>query len=428
MIKEFYVSQLHMILAFSKAIDLIDHSLANHHNKVAYIAYNIAVELGLPISQQNELIIAGLLHDSGALSLSERLGALEFELQNPHKHSEAGYQLLKNFEPFHSIASLIRFHHVNWEDGKGSRFMEHPVPINSHILHLADRVSVLMKNNKDILGEVDEICEQIKKFSGSMFIPEFVDAFAKLSKKEYFWFDLNSYSLTPLLSYKLSREPRELNLSELRELANVFCHVIDFRSRFTATHSNGVATCSGELARLVGFSEAECDMIRISGYLHDLGKLTVPAEILEKPSKLSESEFNIIKSHTFYTYRILQNVSNLGTISAWAAYHHERLDGTGYPFHQGDRELSLGSKIVAVADVFTALTEDRPYRKGMEPSKAIEILENMVNISALDSNVVRILKLHYDEINAVREMTQAKAYENYEEFSQKIEYTFKKIF
>jgi len=158
--------------------------------------------------------------------------------------------------------------------------------------------------------------------------------------------------------------------------------------------------------------------MKIAGYLHDLGKLAVPSEILEKPAKLTEDEFNIIKSHPFYTYRILETISDLDVINIWASFHHERLEAKGYPFHNKGEDLSLGSRIMAIADVFTAITEDRPYRKKMTSDEALQVLREMAENSTLDSNLVSTLRLHYDEVNSLRIAAQAAASKECQEFWQ----------
>src|SRR5690606_8284531 len=114
-----------------------------------------------------------------------------------------------------------------------------------------------------------------------------------------------------------------LNLDELIKLSEVFAYIIDFRSPFTANHSLGVAQVARKLAELAGFSENECKMMLIAGYLHDIGKLAISNEILEKPEKLETDEFNIIKSHVFYTYRTLESIKEFETINIWASLHHE---------------------------------------------------------------------------------------------------------
>jgi len=113
----------------------------------------------------------------------------------------------------------------------------------------------------------------------------------------------------------------------------------------------------------------------------------------------------------------------LDVINTWASFHHERLNGKGYPFHYKGEDLSLGSRIMAVADVSTAITEDRPYRKGMASNEALQVLGQMAGDSVLDSNAVSSLRLHYDEINSIRIVAQAAVSKEYQEFGQQIHCT-----
>ena len=105
--------------------------------------------------------------------------------------------------------------------------------------------------------------------------------------------------------------------------------------------------------------------MRAAGYLHDLGKIAVPSRILDKPAPPSQHEWAVLREHTYHTFRVLDTIGGMPQISEWAAFHHERLDGTGYPFGHEGKDLTLGARIMAVADIFTAVTEDRPYRAAL---------------------------------------------------------------
>jgi HD-GYP domain-containing protein (c-di-GMP phosphodiesterase class II) len=417
MFQETQINLFDLVISLSNAIDLVSPLLVGHQKRVALIASNIGKELGFSVEEQEELILAGLLHDCGALSLRERLDLMSFESENPHWHAELGYLLLKYFHPFYNIASLIRYHHVPWDKGKGEKFRGKRVPKGSHILHLADRVEVLINKEEEILDQVDRIIKIIKTNSGKIFNPEQVEAFLSLASKEYFWLSIISPSTD--LSNRAIRKII-LDIDELINLAKVFSYIIDFRSRFTAIHSSGVAATAEALAKVAGFSEKECKMMKIAGYLHDLGKLAVSTEILEKPAKLTEKEFNIIRSHTFHTYCLLKPIKSFETINTWASLHHEKLDGTGYPFHLKDKDLPLGSKIMAVADIFTALTEDRPYRKGMSIDQALQVLQEMAKNQKLDFYVVSLLECHLKDINSSRLSAQEASIKEYQKlFSNK---------
>jgi len=390
--------------------------VVNHHKQVAYIAYSLGKELDLTTAERSQLVFAGALHDIGALSLKERLDALKFDNENLHMHAEAGYTLLKTFKPLANAASIIRHHHVLWEGGKGSQFKGRPVSIHSHILHLADRISVLFDPKQDISQQVGLIIEKIADQSDKMFIPDLVQAFRSLAVKEYFWLDLSSPSINSVLRRRVQTNNIDLNMDGLLNVACLFSQIIDFRSHFTSTHSSGVSACAKAIAHKVGFSYRECRLIRVAGYLHDLGKLAIPKEILEKPEKLTPAEFAIIKRHTYYTYRILESIVDINAISQWAAFHHERLDGNGYPFHLNSSEIPLGSRIMAVADVFTAITEDRPYRKGMKDCEVLKILQKMADDSALDSMIVSVVKSNFDDINSLRKEAELESANKYRNF------------
>ncbi len=289
---------------------------------------------------------------------------------------------------------------------------------SSHILHLADRVAVLVNNQQEVLGQGDNICKRIREQSGKMFMPQLVDVFNDLATREYFWLDVASHSISSVLQGMARLKTVKLDMEGLLALSDLFRQIIDFRSRFTATHSAGVAVSAVALAGFAGFSERESRMMKIAGHLHDLGKLAVPIEILEKEARLTAEEIRVIKSHTFYTYRILEHISALDIINAWGSFHHERIDGAGYPFHHEGRDLSLGSRIMAVADVFTAITEDRPYRKGMSKDKATGVLRQMADDMALDSSIVSLLFRHFDEINSFRATAQKASVKEYHRFLQ----------
>jgi len=190
--------------------------------------------------------------------------------------------------------------------------------------------------------------------------------------------------------------------------------LIDFRSPFTAAHSSGVAATASSIAHYLGLTETEIGLIEVAGNLHDLGKMAVPNSIINKPDKLTADEFAIIRQHPYFTYSVLSTIGGMRQIAEWAAFHHEKLDGSGYPFHIDARKLDTGSRIIAVADIFTALAENRPYRKGMIKSEIISILKDLSSKGHLDKHVVSIIESNYDEILALTVHKQTNARECYQ--------------
>lgn len=404
-----------LLLCISNAQDLINPNLSNHHQQVAYLSFQLAKQLKFPFPKQKEIFLAALVHDIGALSENERLEIIETEPLYVNRHAFSGANLLKDFKPMQNEAAIIRYHHVPWNYGQGLYFNGDNVSLASHIIHIADRTCLKIESDQNILSQIPSILNSINNDKDIVFEPSMVEALNDLSKKEYIWLDLISDAPVRKLPYGLF-DNIFLGIDDIIDLSIVFSHIIDFRSKFTAKHSAGVAKTAERLAELLGFSPIECDMMLIAGYLHDLGKLAISDKLLEKPTKLDEDEFNEMRSHTYYTYQLLKNIPQFDAINQWASYHHERLNGNGYPFKIKGSNLSLGSRIMAVADIFTAITENRPYRKGMDDDSAKKILKNMVESQAIDGNVVNTLIKHFQEINEIRVEAQQNACLIYEDF------------
>ena len=404
-----------LINCLADTIDLVSPELADHHRRVGLVAYALACQMGLPEEEQTELFFAGCLHDIGALSVTERIRLQEFEADKTLRHAETGALLLELFTPLSGIAAMVRYHHTNWEEGAGAHCQGRAVPLGGHILHLADRIAVLLGkfDRIQLLNNARDVRARIESESGKMFSPALVEAFRGLAKKESFWLGLAYPLRDPALEKRRRFRAVRLDTEGIIGLTRLFARIIDFRSRFTATHSSGVAASAEAIACLAGRPAQECSQMRIAGLLHDLGKLAVPSELLDKPGKLTPREKSVIRCHTFFTRRALENISSFEAITAWSSDHHERLDGSGYPFHLGGRDLSLGARIVAVSDVFTAITEDRPYRAGMDTAKAQKVINIMAARSALDPDVVRLFMNNYEELNSVRISAQSEAVKEY---------------
>jgi HD-GYP domain-containing protein (c-di-GMP phosphodiesterase class II) len=163
--------------------------------------------------------------------------------------------------------------------------------------------------------------------------------------------------------------------SRIDRIAEAFSFVIDAKSPYTATHSAGVAEIAVGIGMAQGLLPREVRDLRRAGLLHDIGKLGVPNTILDKPGKLSNSEWAMMREHPKHTYEILSRVSVFEPIAEMSGRHHERLDGTGY--HQGLRgdQLTKMDRILQVADVAEALAADRPYRAGMDVDQVFEIID-----------------------------------------------------
>jgi HD-GYP domain-containing protein (c-di-GMP phosphodiesterase class II) len=400
------VNSLDMVLSFSRAMDLIHPAVSEHHLRVAYASACMAEEMGLTGSEVQSVLVAGALHDVAAACAPQGRPVLDRALEcdtfekgdsDVHDHGEDGFRLFSRFEPFARAAAFIRFHHVDWNHGEGQYFGGHAVPVESHILRLADRVAVLLPKGRPAVVHADELRRNIRIDSGVQFHPDVVDVFEQVACREAFWLDLASKHKESILKERFGGGAVVLDGIRLHELAEVFAGIVDYRSAYTAVHSSAVAKISESLAARVGLSPATVRMVGVAGYLHDLGKLAVPSAVLEKPGKLSREEMILVRQHPYYTHEILSAVPGLEDVCTWAALHHERLDGTGYPFRRS--AIPIEARIVAVADVFTAITEDRPYRKGMSRAECMKILFDMVRDGAVDGTIVSLLQNTHDDIN-----------------------------
>ena len=134
-----------------------------------------------------------------------------------------------------------------------------------------------------------------------------------------------------------------------------------------------------------------------AGALNDIGKIIVGNDILEKPARLTEEEFAHMKDHAACTYMLLSGIEGMEEIRDWAAFHHEKLDGSGYPFGKTAEELSEPERIMACADIYQALVEDRPYKKGMDHEKACSIMNDMAERNWIDPNIVHCIQKMYQK-------------------------------
>jgi HD-GYP domain-containing protein (c-di-GMP phosphodiesterase class II) len=404
------ISVYEFVRSIAETVDLVSPALNGHHKKVARIACNIAMEMNLPNGEIQDIVLASMLHDIGAFSIGERIKDLTFELDETEmsRHAVLGYNLLKGFEPLAKAAAIIKCHHANFDASRCD------VPLGSYIIHLADRAVVLFDSNREILAQVPKALEKISKKSRK-FHPDVFAAFLRMARLEYVWMEAFMPSSCPVMpGVRFSKEI--IDLETLQNFAQVIARIIDFRSRFTATHSSGVAAVAQELTVICGFSERECKMMEIAGLLHDLGKLSVSNDILEKEGALNDDEFNLIKKHTYFTFAVLTKINGLEDMAAWAAYRHERQDGNGYPFHVQGGEFSKLSRVMAVADILTALTEDRPHRPGMDRENVSEILYALAENGGIDKGIVELANKNSSRSNDVRVKAQQDARGEYDAF------------
>jgi HD-GYP domain-containing protein (c-di-GMP phosphodiesterase class II) len=210
---------------------------------------------------------------------------------------------------------------------------------------------------------------------GSWFDPALVDGLRALRRDAAFWRKvLGPAPRTHLAELEPEDDVRMGEEATLDIIAEAFARVIDAKSPYTYRHSEGVAAVAVEIGRAMDLEPEELRDLRRAALLHDIGKLGVSNLILDKPDRLTDQEMAQVRLHPAYTHQILGRVAAFAGIVEAASAHHERLDGRGYHLGVAGDQLSATARALAVADVYEAMTADRPYRAGLARDEVIAIL------------------------------------------------------
>ena len=394
------------VFALSDALDLVGVNDFQHGKRVAMIARETAALIGLPEPRLDNLVFACLLHDLGVSSTAEhqRL-AFNVDCADRDVHCLRAYHLLQPFAHLSRVANAIRYHHTAWADLPPE--LSEADALDSNLILMADRVDALLLRHglDDPLVHNESVHREIDRLAGHTLAPEVVEAFHAAAAKEAFWIALVPRHVQSYLAdLKLDQWNISIDFPQFRHVARLVSSIVNAKSHFTAAHSLGVAGLSRHLGERMGFGQDSLAEMEIAGLMHDIGKLCVPDEIIEKPGRLTFAEFSMMERHSFETYQILRHVPGLEKIAEWAAFHHEALNGHGYPFRRSAETLSWEARIVAVADVFQALAQTRPYRGPQSLEEISSILEEFVARGVLDPDIVAIARDDLD--GSLRAATQ----------------------
>jgi HD-GYP domain-containing protein (c-di-GMP phosphodiesterase class II) len=392
------------VTALSSSLDLIGQQHVYHMRRVAVMALAIAHELGWTASAQRDALYAGLVHDCGISSEHEFNDvAKHLECSNPHPHCERGAAYLADCLPLKRFAPIVAHHHTPWNELDRLDEIDAPTRLLTNLVQLADRADVL-HHRMHLSGrqEWEIIGRELAPFAGRLFNKELVDCLRALADTEVFWLRLlPEYVETVQYDFDISDDTAVHGFKETRSLAHLFARIVDTRSAFTGEHSLGVGRLSANLGQRAGLGPNVCSELEIAGLLHDIGKLRVPLEIIDKPGSFTPDERRLIKRHSYDSFRILAPVFVGTHIPQWAGQHHERLDGSGYPFGLKENELDQGARIIAVADVLQALAQTRPYRQAFSRHDILDILKTMSGRGELDVGLVRFVDEDFNNLYAI---------------------------
>jgi putative nucleotidyltransferase with HDIG domain len=430
-----------VVSALSQALDLSTGQPRGHSAKACILGMRIGQEYGLNTTQLNELYYALLLKDCGcsgnasktfhALAADDLAAKRDLKVTDwtstglesiryALEHVAVGKPFLERVRVLGRLALTQKAHArdvtrlrcergatlarlMGLPEGSAAAILDldehwdgsgYPENVHGSQINLFSRIMLLAQTLETFAtAQSAETAEQvIEKRSRKWFDPDMVKASRSLARRGELWTDINSPSMGEVV-LSLDRGEAKLTRGDetLDAICGAFAQIVDAKSPFTFNHSNGVANASVAIARKLNLPRERVIFVRHAALLHDLGKLGVSNTILEKPGKLDEQEWKAMKRHPEDTWLILRSIPHCEELCEVAASHHEKLNGTGYYRNLTAGQLSTEARILAVADIFDALSAKRPYRDSLPLETVFAILrKDSPNI--IDGDCVRALE------------------------------------
>lgn len=426
--------------ALSHALDMTEGQPAGHCVRTCWIGVHVGRELGISDAALWELYYTLLLKDLGCSSnaaricqlyltddlafkrdfksvsdrlpqilgfvlshtglkagLAERFRAVINIVQNGGEiarelietRCQRGAEIARQLRFPEGVAQGIRALDEHWNGGgKPLGLKGAEIPVYARIALLSQVVDVFHTSAGEAAAR-----REARERSGTWFDPQVVEAFERVAASRSFWKILSSREVeTAIFSLEPAQRIEVADDDYLDDIAAAFAKVVDSKSPYTRGHSDRVALFTDLIAEEMGLDSAERRRLRRAALLHDIGKLGVSNEILDKPGRLDEAEIAVMREHALHSETILSRIGAFRDLARIGGAHHERLDGKGYPRGLGGGEICRETRIVSVADVFDALTADRPYRAAMPVSKALGIMSNDIG-TAFDPACVDALRV-----------------------------------
>ncbi|PLK49575.1 HD-GYP domain-containing protein [Uliginosibacterium sp. TH139] len=428
-----------LMAALSHALDITEGQPRGHCVRVCWIGMHIGHALGLDNAQLRSLYYTLLLKDLGCSSNAARICALYltddlafkrdfklagtrsaqiigFVLRHTGLHASLSERFRSLFHLFQNgeeigrelfetrcqrgaeIARKLRFDETvadgilhldeHWNGGGKPLGIAGPaISLLARIALLAQVADVFFTANGPAAAQ-----QEVRTRSGSWFDPQLVRAFESVTQSVEFWQTLASDNIDrAVFALEPARDSVVLDDDYLDDIAAGFGQVVDSKSPYTAGHSERVALYTDMLAEELGLTAERRRWLKRAALLHDLGKLGVSNSVLDKPGKLDEAEWRAVQMHAAYTEQILSRIGAFRELASVAGAHHERLDGKGYPQGLTAEKISLETRIITTADIFDAITAERPYRGAIPIDKALDMMAESVG-SAIDADCFAALR------------------------------------
>jgi putative nucleotidyltransferase with HDIG domain len=328
-----------------------------------------------------------MLHDVGAYKTEEIDKLVIFETRDIWDHSIYGYLFLKYFSPLKELSPAVLFHHA---DCKEINHLDNPaLRTLAQLISLCDRADIFTLNN----GKNAEFQNYIKKNRNIKYRDDIADMFLSSGVNINAAFD--DVDSDEDFNHVFYDTP--LSNEETSGYIEMIIYSIDFRSSQTVIHTIAAACTAAVLADLLGVNKDDIKKIRTGAMLHDIGKIGTPVHILESTGKLNDADMGIMRKHVEISEKILDgNVDD--DIKRIAVNHHEKLDGSGYSKKLGGVDIAFFDRIVAVADIFSALCGARSYKGAFSKEKVVGILSDMSEKNLIDPGITTTAIKNFDEI------------------------------
>lgn len=373
-----------------RALNCVDGRLVDHGLRVATV-FDAMLEADgtLDAASRRAAYFLALMHDIGAYRTEEIDRLVEFETDQVWEHSFYGFLFFKELSPLTPYAEIVLYHHM--PDGAFTD-QDPLIRFLSQALQVADRLDVLLLDDAE--ADLETVLRKFDESRPGQFAPEALALFEEAQRR----FDVLGRLRAGV------EEPNPLHVVDdpagtgsSASFLDMLVHAIDFRSRHTVTHTVTTAWVAYELARRLLDDRAEAARVYCGALLHDVGKIGVPLSVLEKPGRLDADEMAVMRGHVELTEDILRDLV-ADDVLRIAVRHHEKLDGSGYPRGLSAADLTLAERIVAVADMVSALVGTRSYKEAYPKEKVLALLGEQVDRGLVDADVVEAVTRDYDDI------------------------------
>lgn len=400
-----------------KALNTLDYRLMDHGERVAYLVLCMMKQENKHTDRQLvEYCYISMLHDIGAFK-TEMIDSLvnvnqlfKFELKSSLLHSIYSYLFLRDFCFLNDSVDAVLYHHFTYPQLISSDCKSKELAAK---IFTADRIDIMII--KGLAASAEDVFERL---DNEVFCKENVQLLKELQNEQEIFTKLFDKSFATELHQFI--ESVELSDEENASLVTMLPYTIDFRSEATVTHTVATVEVACALAELLELCEQDRTNIYYGALLHDIGKISTSLLILEKTDKLTDIEYGIMKDHVLLSEYILKGRVNTEILNI-AVRHHEKLDGSGYPYGLKAEDLSLNERIVAVADIMSALIGRRSYKNPFPKEKVIAIIEDMAANNKICKRVVRAVVENYDMIAQRAEKSGNKALERYKTLSSELD-------